>query len=179
MGHIFLHLCKSGNFILDVKYCEYYTVECLDFVVFKEYATLFFFFFLFLYFSCVPHPETCEMSCMKQDASPGSMHDAGCLGLVHWDDPEGWYGEGGGRRVQLCFGRYFTLESYSKNFFQIKLFFRLKKKKQKTKTLSPIPGFPAWGSCTRKVVPLEHLVLKISRACIWESQRYVGNRSSS
>ena len=44
--------------------------------------------------------ETCEMSCMKRDASPGSMHDAGCLGLVHWDDPEGWYGEGGGRRVQ-------------------------------------------------------------------------------
>ena len=24
----------------------------------------------------------------------------GCLGLVHWDDPEGWYGEGGGRRIQ-------------------------------------------------------------------------------
>ena len=22
------------------------------------------------------------------------------LGLVHWDDPEGWYREGGGRRVQ-------------------------------------------------------------------------------
>ena len=32
--------------------------------------------------------------------SKGSMHDAGCLGLVHWDNPEGWYGEGGGRRVQ-------------------------------------------------------------------------------
>ena len=28
------------------------------------------------------------------------MHDTGCLGLVHWDDPEGWYREGGGRRVQ-------------------------------------------------------------------------------
>ena len=41
-----------------------------------------------------------EISCMKRDASPGSMHDTGCLGLVHWDDPEGWYGEGGGRRVQ-------------------------------------------------------------------------------
>ena len=26
--------------------------------------------------------------------------DTGCLGLVHWDDPEGWYGEGGGWRVQ-------------------------------------------------------------------------------
>ena len=32
--------------------------------------------------------------------SPGAMHDTGCLGLVHWADPEGWYGEGGGRRVQ-------------------------------------------------------------------------------
>ena len=44
--------------------------------------------------------ETCKISCMKRDASPGSMHDTGCLGLVHWDEPEGWYGEGGGRRVQ-------------------------------------------------------------------------------
>ena len=25
--------------------------------------------------------------------------DTGCLGLVHWDDPEGWYGEGGGFRM--------------------------------------------------------------------------------
>ena len=33
---------------------------------------------------------------MKRVTSPGSMHDTGCLGLVHWDDPEGWYGEGGG-----------------------------------------------------------------------------------
>jgi len=36
----------------------------------------------------------------KMITSPGSVHDTGCLGLVHWDDPEGWYGEGGGRRVQ-------------------------------------------------------------------------------
>ena len=42
----------------------------------------------------------CKISCMKRDASPGSIHDTGCLGLVHWDDLEGWYGEGGGRRVQ-------------------------------------------------------------------------------
>ena len=28
------------------------------------------------------------------------MHDTGCLGPVHWDDPEGWDGEGGGRVVQ-------------------------------------------------------------------------------
>ena len=44
--------------------------------------------------------ETCIISCMKQVASPGLMHDTGCLGPVHWDDPEGWYGEGEGRRVQ-------------------------------------------------------------------------------
>ena len=40
--------------------------------------------------------EICIISYMKQVASSGSMHDTGCLGLVHWDDPEGWYGEGGG-----------------------------------------------------------------------------------
>ena len=33
-------------------------------------------------------------------ATPGSMQDTGCLGLVHWDDPEGWSGEEGGRGVQ-------------------------------------------------------------------------------
>ena len=43
--------------------------------------------------------ETCIISYMKRIASPGSMPDTGCLGLVHWDDPEGWFGEGGGRRV--------------------------------------------------------------------------------
>ena len=24
------------------------------------------------------------------------MHETGCSGLVHWDDPEGWDGVGGG-----------------------------------------------------------------------------------
>ena len=28
------------------------------------------------------------------------MHETGCSGLVHWDDPEGWDEEGGGRGVQ-------------------------------------------------------------------------------
>ena len=43
--------------------------------------------------------ETCIISYMKRVASPGSMHDTGCLGLVHWDDPEGWYGEEGGFKM--------------------------------------------------------------------------------
>ena len=36
----------------------------------------------------------------KRIASPGLMQDTGCLELVHWDDPEGQYGEGGGKGVQ-------------------------------------------------------------------------------
>ena len=33
--------------------------------------------------------ETFIISYMKWIVSPGSMHDTGCLGLVHWDDPGG------------------------------------------------------------------------------------------
>ena len=44
--------------------------------------------------------ETCIISCMKRVTSPGSMHDTGCLGLVHWDDQRegmGWEAGGGFR----------------------------------------------------------------------------------
>ena len=46
------------------------------------------------------------------------MHDTGCSELVHWDDPEGWYGEGGGRGVQdgehmYSCGRFMSM--YGKN----------------------------------------------------------------
>ena len=45
--------------------------------------------------------ETCILSYVKGIASPGSMHDTECSGLVHWDDPEGWYGEGGGTGFRM------------------------------------------------------------------------------
>ena len=32
--------------------------------------------------------------------SPSSTHETRHSKLTHWDDPEGWGGEGGGRRVQ-------------------------------------------------------------------------------
>ena len=56
-------------------------------------------------FSYSPQPPKREgntfiISYKKGIASPGLIQDAGCLGLDHWDDPEGWYGEGGGRGVQ-------------------------------------------------------------------------------
>ena len=44
--------------------------------------------------------ETCILSYVKQITSPVSMHETGCSGLVYWDDPEGWDGEGEEREVQ-------------------------------------------------------------------------------
>ena len=49
---------------------------------------------------CENSIETCILSYVKQIASPGSMHETECSRLVHWDDPEGWDGEGGGSGVQ-------------------------------------------------------------------------------
>ena len=45
--------------------------------------------------------ETCIISYVKRITSPVSMQDTGCLGLVHWDDPEGWYGEGGWKGLRM------------------------------------------------------------------------------
>ena len=44
--------------------------------------------------------ETCIISYKNRIASLGLMQDTGCLGLVQQDDPERWYGEGGGRGIQ-------------------------------------------------------------------------------
>ena len=41
--------------------------------------------------------ETCILSYVKQISR---FLETECSGLVHWDDPEGWDGEGGGRGVQ-------------------------------------------------------------------------------
>ena len=44
--------------------------------------------------------ETYILSYVQQIASPGLLHETGCSGLVHWDDSEGWDGEGGRREGQ-------------------------------------------------------------------------------
>ena len=44
--------------------------------------------------------EICILLYVKRIASPGLMHETGCSGPVHCDDPEGWYGEGGAKGVQ-------------------------------------------------------------------------------
>ena len=44
--------------------------------------------------------KTCIILYKKRITSPGLMQETGCLGLLHLDDPEGWYGERGGMGVQ-------------------------------------------------------------------------------
>ena len=41
-----------------------------------------------------------RMSYVKRITSQGLMHERGCLGLVHWDDPEERDGKGGEKGVQ-------------------------------------------------------------------------------
>ena len=45
--------------------------------------------------------ETCILSCKNRITSLCLMQDTACLGLVHGDDPERCYGEGGGRGVHV------------------------------------------------------------------------------
>ena len=45
--------------------------------------------------------ETWKLSYVKWITSPRLMHDTGCLGLVHWDDPERWDGEGDGKGFRM------------------------------------------------------------------------------
>ena len=64
--------------------------------------------------------ETCILPNVKQIASPGSMHETGCSGWMHWDDPEGWDGEGSERGVQdgehMYTHRWF-MSMYGKNHY--------------------------------------------------------------
>ena len=66
--------------------------------------------------------EICILSYVKQITSPGWMHETGCSGLVHWDDPEGWDGEGGGSGVQDGEHMYthgWFMSMYGKNHYNI------------------------------------------------------------
>ena len=85
--------------------------------------------------------ETRKISCMKRDASPGSMHDTGCLRLVHWDDPEGGYREGGGfmmgnTGIPVVDSFRYLAKLYNIVKFKNKIKFKKKEKKGKEKMLT-------------------------------------------
>ena len=66
--------------------------------------------------------ETGILPYEKQIASPSSMHKTGRSGLVHWEDPEGWDVEGGGRGVQDGEHTYthgWFMSMYGKNHYNI------------------------------------------------------------
>ena len=66
--------------------------------------------------------EKCILSYVKQIASRGSMHETGCSGLGHWDDPEGWDGQGGGREVlegEHMYTHGWFMSMYGKNHYNI------------------------------------------------------------
>ena len=45
--------------------------------------------------------ETYILPYVKWIASPGSMYETRHSGLVYWDEPDGWDGEGGGRGFRM------------------------------------------------------------------------------
>ena len=68
--------------------------------------------------------ETCILSYVKRIASPGSMRDTGCSGLVHWDDPEGWDGDRVGRGVRdgehmYTHGRFMSTYGKTNTIFKV------------------------------------------------------------
>ena len=54
--------------------------------------------------------------------SPSSMHETGHSKPVHWDNTEGWDGEGGGKGVQPgghMYTRGWFMSMYGKNHYNI------------------------------------------------------------
>ena len=64
--------------------------------------------------------ETCILPYVI--TNPGLMYETGLSGLVHWDDPERWDGEGGGKGFQDG-GHMYThgwfMSMYGKNYYNI------------------------------------------------------------
>ena len=66
--------------------------------------------------------EPCILLYVKRIASPVSMHGTGCSGLVHWDDPEEWGGEGAGGDGFRMGGKMIIVTSRGGNLFKNFLF---------------------------------------------------------
>ena len=66
--------------------------------------------------------ETCILSYVKQMTSPSLMHETGHPKLVHWDKPDGWDAEGGGRGFQdggHMYSHGWFMSMYGKNHHNI------------------------------------------------------------
>ena len=66
--------------------------------------------------------ETCILPYVKWITSPSLMHETGHSKQVHWDNPEGWDGEGVGRGVQdgeHMYTHNWFMSMYGKNHYNI------------------------------------------------------------
>ena len=69
------------------------------------------------------------------------VHRASNLDWQHWDDPEGWYGEGGGRKVQD--GQiYVDIWQNQYNIVKLKNTIKKKRKKKERKKDNPFIQSP-------------------------------------
>ena len=85
--------------------------------------------------------ETCILPYVKQITIPGLMHETGCSGPGHWDDPEGWDGERGKRGVQdvehiNTHGWFMSMYGKNLQYFKV-ISSQLKKKKRNPLTQEP------------------------------------------
>ena len=111
----------------------------------------------------------------KQITSLGSIQDTGYLALVHWDDPERWYGERGGRGVQdwelmYTHGRFVSM--HGKNQYSI---VKQNKVKIKIKTIiffkkeNKFPGIHRRGHSGTFLMTVIQKVF--DKHCLLDSQR--------
>ena len=77
------------------------TRSIYDIIRISMFSPLFDWLFIFLVLSCMNCLYILELNSLSVASFANIFsHSEGCLFTLHWDDPEGWDGEGGGRRVQ-------------------------------------------------------------------------------
>ena len=119
---------------------------------------------------------------MKQIASPGSIHETGCSGLVHWDDPEGW-GWGGRWEGGSGWGTYvhpwlIHVNVWQKPLQYCKVISLQLKKKKKKRSFSAKPSLTAQGRINGSLLFPLHLeqpcvityeTIRVAAICVYVS----------
>ena len=90
------------------------------------------------------------------------MHETGCSGLVHWDDPEEWDGEGGGKEVHdgehmYTHGWFMSVSQLVQSLSRVRLFETLWTGARK----ASLSISNSWSSLMsiESVTPSSHLIL--------------------
>ena len=93
--------------------------------------------------------QTCIISYKKWIASLGSMQGAGCLGLVRWDNLEGWCGGGSWERglgLGICVHPWWIHVDVWQNQHNIVISLPLNKFIFKNKVIGYIKNYPVYNN---------------------------------